>query len=93
MKLSNFTAFQYISLIEGHNSLHAFGDLSKKHWGTRVNLSTAFHPQTDEQFEHTIQFFEDMLRNCILDFGYRSPIGWFEVGEANVLGPDSTRSY
>ncbi|XP_055800378.1 uncharacterized protein LOC129869792 [Solanum dulcamara] len=33
-----------------------------------VDLSTAFHPQTDDQSEHTIQILEDMLRSWILEF-------------------------
>ncbi|KAD6118950.1 hypothetical protein E3N88_10221 [Mikania micrantha] len=37
--------------------------------GTSVNLSIAYHPQTDGQSERTIQTLEDMLRTCILDFG------------------------
>lgn len=94
----------------------------QKGLGTKVNLSTAFHPQTNKQAERTIQTLEDILRACVIDFkgnwddhlpliefaynnsyhasiqmalyealyGKRctSPIGWFEVGEAELIGPD-----
>ena len=87
-----------------------------------MNLSTAFHPQTDGQAERTIQTLEDMLRAYVInfkgswddhlpliEFAYnnsyhssiqmaphealygrrcRSHIGWFEVGEAGLIGPN-----
>ncbi|GKC30345.1 putative nucleotidyltransferase, ribonuclease H [Tanacetum coccineum] len=37
--------------------------------GTRLDMSTTYHPQTDSQSERTIQTLEDMLRVCVLDFG------------------------
>ena len=94
----------------------------QKGLGTQVNLSTAFHPQTDGQAERTIQTLEDVLRACVIDFKgswvdhlplvefaynnsyhaiikmapfealygrrYRSPIGWYEVGETQLYGPN-----
>ncbi|GJS56009.1 putative reverse transcriptase domain-containing protein [Tanacetum coccineum] len=51
-------------------------DLRDRFWqsmqealGTRLDMSTAYHPQTDGQSERTIQTLEDMLRACVLDFG------------------------
>nr|GEU56398.1 reverse transcriptase domain-containing protein [Tanacetum cinerariifolium] len=37
--------------------------------GTRLDMSTAYHPKTDGQSERTIQTLEDMLRACVFDFG------------------------
>ncbi|KAI3670108.1 hypothetical protein L6452_41749 [Arctium lappa] len=46
-----------------------FWDGFQKELGTRVKLSTTYHPQTDGQSERTIQTLEDMLRSCVIDFG------------------------
>nr|GEZ66176.1 putative reverse transcriptase domain-containing protein [Tanacetum cinerariifolium] len=39
-----------------------------KDLGTRLDMSMAYHPETDGQSERTIQTLEDMLRACIIDF-------------------------
>ncbi|GJW56619.1 putative reverse transcriptase domain-containing protein [Tanacetum coccineum] len=36
---------------------------------TQLDMSTAYHQQTDGQSERTIQTLEDMLRACMIDFG------------------------
>nr|GEV48515.1 putative reverse transcriptase domain-containing protein [Tanacetum cinerariifolium] len=56
----------------------------QKALGTSLDMSTAYHPQTDRQSERTIQTLEDMLTlrskvsfTCLLG----------DVGEAQLLGP------
>ncbi|GKC83134.1 putative reverse transcriptase domain-containing protein [Tanacetum coccineum] len=46
-----------------------FWQTMQKALGTRLDMSTAYHPQTDGQSERTIQTLEDMLRACVIDFG------------------------
>ncbi|GKD29606.1 putative reverse transcriptase domain-containing protein [Tanacetum coccineum] len=41
----------------------------QKALGTNLDMSTAYHPQTDGQSERTIPTLEDMLRACVIDFG------------------------
>ena len=36
--------------------------------GTRLNFSTAFHPQTNEQSKIVILILEDMLRSYVIDY-------------------------
>nr|GEX19493.1 hypothetical protein [Tanacetum cinerariifolium] len=54
----------------------------QKALGTRLDMSTAYHPETDDQSEHTIQILEDMLRACVMDFGG----SWVE--ESQLIGPE-----
>ena len=35
--------------------------------GSKLTMSSTYHPQTDGQSERTIQSLEDLLRTCILD--------------------------
>jgi hypothetical protein len=37
--------------------------------GSKLRLSSAYHPQTDAQSERTIQSLEDLLRVCVLEQG------------------------
>nr|GEX37074.1 hypothetical protein [Tanacetum cinerariifolium] len=41
----------------------------QKSLGTNLDMSTAYHPQTNGQSERTIQTLEDMLCACMIDFG------------------------
>ncbi|GJX96669.1 putative reverse transcriptase domain-containing protein [Tanacetum coccineum] len=41
----------------------------QKVMGTRLDMSTAYHPETNGQSERTIQTLEDMLHACVIDFG------------------------
>nr|GFB35673.1 putative reverse transcriptase domain-containing protein [Tanacetum cinerariifolium] len=55
----------------------------QKALGTNLDMSTAYHPETDEQSDRTIQTIEDMLCACC-----RSSMYWAEVGEAQLTGPE-----
>ncbi|KAD5961708.1 hypothetical protein E3N88_13181 [Mikania micrantha] len=60
-----------ISIISDRDSrfMSRFWQTLQKALGTQINMSTAYHPQTDGQTERTNQTLEDMLRSCVIDFG------------------------
>ncbi|GJZ84709.1 putative reverse transcriptase domain-containing protein, partial [Tanacetum coccineum] len=67
-----------------------------KAFGTRLDMSTAYHPKTDDQSERTIQTLEDM-RACVIKaapfkalYGRkcRSPVCGAEVGDAQLTVGD-----
>ncbi|GKA86989.1 putative reverse transcriptase domain-containing protein [Tanacetum coccineum] len=70
--------------------------------GTQLDMSTAYHPQTDGQSERTVQTLEDMLRayhtsikatpfEALYGRKCRSPICWAKVGDAQLTGPEIIR--
>nr|GEV49928.1 putative reverse transcriptase domain-containing protein [Tanacetum cinerariifolium] len=46
-----------------------FWRLLQKALGTQLDMSTAYHPQTNGHSERMIQTLEDMLRACVIDLG------------------------
>ncbi|GJT03436.1 putative reverse transcriptase domain-containing protein [Tanacetum coccineum] len=81
-----------ISDRDGHFTSR-FWQSMKEALGTQLDISTAYHPQTDGQSEHTIQTLEDMLRACapfkaLYGRKCRSPILWTKVGEGQLIGPE-----
>ena len=60
-----------VSIVSDRDSkfYSAFWRAMQKSMGTKVHMSTAYHPQTDGQSERTIRTLEDLLRACVLDWG------------------------
>ncbi|GKC12868.1 putative reverse transcriptase domain-containing protein, partial [Tanacetum coccineum] len=54
---------------QGYDTHGKIGKNVPKALGTNLDMSTAYHPQTDGQSERTIQTLKDMLRACVIDFG------------------------
>ncbi|GJR72378.1 reverse transcriptase domain-containing protein [Tanacetum coccineum] len=44
--------------------------------GTQLDMSMAYHPETDGQSERTIQTLKDMLRDCVLEKDRRDTYHW-----------------
>ncbi|KAL0561234.1 hypothetical protein IC582_001656 [Cucumis melo] len=68
--------------------------------GTRLDFSTAFHPQTDGQTERLNQVLEDIFQaiigmapfEALYDKCCRSPVCWGKVGEQRLMGPELVQS-
>ncbi|GJV37456.1 putative reverse transcriptase domain-containing protein [Tanacetum coccineum] len=66
----------------------------QKALGTNLDMSIAYHPQTDRQSERTIQTLEDMLLSRLhhsrrhYDDKLSSPFCWAEVGKVQLTGPE-----
>ncbi|GJX25513.1 putative reverse transcriptase domain-containing protein [Tanacetum coccineum] len=60
-----------ISIISNHNShfTSRFWQSLQSALGTQLDMSMAYHLETNRQSERTNQTLEDMLRTCVIDFG------------------------
>nr|GEV34797.1 putative reverse transcriptase domain-containing protein [Tanacetum cinerariifolium] len=60
-----------VSIISGRDGRFTswFWQTLQKVLRTRLDMSTAYHPQINVQSERTIQTLKDMLRACVIDFG------------------------
>nr|GEW05239.1 putative reverse transcriptase domain-containing protein [Tanacetum cinerariifolium] len=59
-----------ISIISNHD-IHftsRFWQSMQEALGTQLDMTTAYHPQTGGQSEHTIETLEDMPRACVMEF-------------------------
>ncbi|GJU48650.1 putative reverse transcriptase domain-containing protein, partial [Tanacetum coccineum] len=81
-----------VSIISDHDShfTSRFWQSLQKALGAQLDLSTAYHPETDGQSERTIQTMEDMLRACVIDFGlnWDTHLPLVEVGESQLIRPE-----
>ncbi|GJY97424.1 putative reverse transcriptase domain-containing protein [Tanacetum coccineum] len=64
----------------------------QKALGTRLDMSTTYHPQTDGQSERTIQTYHTSIRCAPFEALYgrkcRSPVLWAEIGEGSFFRPE-----
>ncbi|GJY19227.1 putative reverse transcriptase domain-containing protein [Tanacetum coccineum] len=76
-----------ISIISDHDShfTSRFWQSLQSVLGTQLDMSMAYHPETDRQSERTIQTLEDMLRACVIDFGkgWEKHLPWVEISYNN----------
>ena len=76
-KLAEFYVKEVVKLHEVPTSIVSDRDprFTSRFWvslqealGTKLKLSSAYHPQTDGQTKRTIQTLQDMLRSCVIDY-------------------------
>ncbi|GJV79681.1 putative reverse transcriptase domain-containing protein [Tanacetum coccineum] len=58
--------------------------------GTRLDMSTAYHPQTDDQSERRIQTLEDILRACVRAFPmpFANSLGILDGGKTCMVSTE-----
>ncbi|GKE17356.1 putative reverse transcriptase domain-containing protein [Tanacetum coccineum] len=80
-----------ISIISNHDShfTSTFWKSLQSALGTQLDMSTAYHLETDGQSERTLQTLEDMLRACVIDFGkgWERHYHWWNSLTTTVIMP------
>ncbi|GJZ23265.1 putative reverse transcriptase domain-containing protein [Tanacetum coccineum] len=64
-----------------------FWQTLQKTLGTRLDMSTAYHPRMNGESKRKIQTLEDMLRATV-GRKCRSLVLWAEIGESRLIGPE-----
>ncbi|GJV80813.1 putative reverse transcriptase domain-containing protein [Tanacetum coccineum] len=84
-----------ISIISDHDSRFTsrFWQSMQEVFGTRLDMSMAYHPQTDGQIEFSYNNSYHSIVRCasfeaLYGRKYRSSIMWAEVGEGQLIGPE-----
>ncbi|GKB64169.1 putative reverse transcriptase domain-containing protein [Tanacetum coccineum] len=87
-----------VSIISARDSRFASGFWRslQKALGTDLNMSTAYHPETDSQIEFSYNnSFHASIKAAPFEALYgrksRSPICWSEVGDSQLTGPELIR--
>ncbi|GJY34313.1 putative reverse transcriptase domain-containing protein [Tanacetum coccineum] len=84
--VDRLTKFAHFLPMREDYKMERFWQSMQEALGTRLDMSTAYHPQTDGQSERTIQTLEDMLRACVW-FGVKLGVSYSvaEVGEGQLI--------
>nr|GEZ14544.1 putative reverse transcriptase domain-containing protein [Tanacetum cinerariifolium] len=87
-----------VSIISDHDGRFAshLWQALQKALGTKLNMSTTYHPETDGQSERTFRTLEDMFYHksikcapfeALYGCKCRSLVIWTEIGESQLIGP------
>nr|GEX12635.1 putative reverse transcriptase domain-containing protein [Tanacetum cinerariifolium] len=92
-KSAIFTSMREIDFMEKLARMYLMEKLLQKALGTSLDMSTAYHLETDGQSERTIQTLKDMLRACVIDFGNQTTEKVIQIKKRMQAARDRQKSY